>query len=190
MHVHACRYGLRFSGHSLGAGAAALATHLLHTQAERFPTLLAAFPRHRIDCFCASAPPVLSLPLARASADYITALTLGHDVVARASIANFEQLRLEVLTSGWWEEMVDPVVKSDAFRRVSEALEQAGAGELIALARSAGQASAERRAAERGEPVPRSMIETALEHLHEVYTQPTVRCAAAVLRAVPRASVP
>ena len=175
------RYGLRFSGHSLGAGAAALATHLLRTQPHRFPSLLTTFPRPQVDCFCAAAPPVLSLDLARASADYITTLTLGHDVVARASIANLEQLRLEVLTSGWWEEMVDPVVKSRTFQNVQAVLERVGAKELVLLARNAGRAYDERRAAAVGDAgndaatPPRSMIVSALDRLHEVYTAPTVR---------------
>ena len=146
-----CRYSLRFSGHSLGAGTAALATFLLRTQPGRYPTLLAAFPRSEVDCFCASAPPVLSHSLARATADYITTLTLGHDVVARASVANLEGLRLEILRSGWWEDMEDQVRKSQIVQNVKAVLEHLGAHSLVDLARSSARALA---ASDRPRPKP------------------------------------
>ena len=172
-HVCMRRYGLRFSGHSLGAGAAALATHLLHTQPHRFSSLLSTFPRHQVDCFCAAAPPVLSLDLARASADYITTLTLGHDVVARASIANLEQLRQEVLESRWWEELINPVVTSPVFQNVQAVLERVDVRELVQLIRNSARAYDEPGAG--AAPPPRSMFVSALDRLHDENTAPTVR---------------
>jgi Lipase (class 3) len=164
------------SGHSLGAGTAALAVHLLRTQPSRAAVVRAqrVFAPAAVTAFCAAPPPVLSLRLAQSTAPFTTSIVLGHDVVARASLANFEQLRLEVLASGWWSAIVDPVVQSDTFRKVEQTLERVGAAPLVSLAREAGS-STSARAGTPTAPAPASSVSAMISKLHQLYVQPTVR---------------
>jgi hypothetical protein len=180
-----CRYGLRFSGHSLGAGTAALATFLIRTRttAEEYAPVRAIFPLSKITCFGASPPPVLSLSLAHATQDYITTCVLDHDVVSRASLANFEQLRLEVLASGWWNSLVDPVVKSTYFQKVVDTLEATGAHQMMGLL--AWEACTKSDDAAAGASAPNAdarssgAVNYAMDNLHHLISKPTVRSCSA-----------
>ena len=191
---HLCRYGLRFSGHSLGAGTAALAAYLIQTcpAAPAYASVRALFPLSSITCFCASPPPVLSLDLSHTTQQYMTNCVLDHDVVSRASLANFEQLRLEVLASGWWNGLVDPVVKSSAFEKVLGTLEATGAHQLVGLlaweadtengagaTASSGAASSTvppgAAPGSRGGDGCGSDANYAIENLHQLLAKPTVR---------------
>ena len=69
-------------GHSLGAGTASLLALRLHAE---FASILT--------CFAYSCPAVMTLPLARACADFICTPLLGHDIVPRLSVRNVFELR-------------------------------------------------------------------------------------------------
>lgn len=169
------RYGLHLSGHSLGAGCAAVATDLLRRHPERFPTLFASLEAARVTCFCAAAPPVFSLDIARAASAHTTTVTLGHDVVARASVANLEQLRLEVLSSGWWTALIGSEQQNAAAARASSTLTAVGAGALALLA-STGSSSGGGGAAGGAAGASRSLdVENAIATLRHLYVTPTVR---------------
>lgn len=88
------RFSLRFSGHSLGAGTAAAAVDMLHRHPARYPGITSRVAPSQITCFAIAPPPTFSLRLAREARQHTTSLVLGHDVVARASIANFQQLQV------------------------------------------------------------------------------------------------
>jgi hypothetical protein len=164
-------FGLCFSGHSLGAGAAAVASDLLRRHPDRFPTLFEHLAPSRITCFCAAPPPVFSLDIARATYVHTTSLVLGHDIVVRGSLANLEQLRLEVLSSRWWEVLLDPVMKNKAIDRVGATLTAVGAASLVLLAGSGqGGGQEENKAGE--------TMREAFDMLHHLYIKPTV-CARA-----------
>lgn len=168
------RYGLRLSGHSLGAGCAAVATEVLRRHPERFPELFNVVDPTAVTCFCASAPPVFSLEIARAARDHTTALTLGHDVVARASIANLEQLRLEVLSSGWWEALVDPIQKSAAAEQATRTLNSVGAKAMAVLA-AAQRPHGAAASGSSGRPQSEVDLDNVMRSLHYLYIAPTVR---------------
>jgi hypothetical protein len=153
VHAFGCSYRLFFSGHSLGAGTAAVATDLLHRQADRWPKITSRIPAARITCFCAAPPPVFSLNIARSARKHTKALILGHDFVPRASLANFEQLRLEVLASGYRGALLDPKLRSSVSEHGS-ALSALEAGALQLLAAVGGQEG--------------------LSLLHHLYVKPTV----------------
>ena len=89
-----CRYALRLSGHSLGAGTAAVAVDMLHRNPANFPGITSHAPLSSISCFAVAPPPAFSLELARQARRHTASLIMGHDVVARASIANFQQLQV------------------------------------------------------------------------------------------------
>jgi len=57
-------------------------------------------------------PPVVTHALAVAPCDYIQSVVYHHDVVPRASLANFEQLRQEMLSQNW-ESMIETELKSN-----------------------------------------------------------------------------
>ena len=79
---------LRIVGHSLGAGAAALISLMLH---ESIPDLR---------CFAFSCPGALvSRNLAREMAGFVTTVVVGKDAVPRASVANLGRLVDEMVTS-------------------------------------------------------------------------------------------
>ena len=83
----------------------------------------ALVPCERIRCVCVASPPVLSRELAHGCADYITVLTLQHDIVARASLANLEKLRLEVMQSGWWDQFTNPMRKNLVMQQIARTLQ-------------------------------------------------------------------
>lgn len=151
---------MRLSGHSLGAGTAAVATDLLHRDPSRWPAIFSHTEPQRVSCFALAPPPIFSLAVARAARAHTTALVTGHDLVARASVANFEQLRLEVLASGWWGAFTDAAQRSAVGQRVSETLTAAGAGALTLLARAGGRNEG---------------LDASLDSLHHLYVAPTVR---------------
>jgi len=95
-------YGLLVTGHSLGAGTAALVTRLLSKEA---PGWEAAPPSIR--CVCFAPPPVLDTPTALASSS-ITSIVCNDDCVPRLSLQNMG--RLSMLAAG---RTVDEVI-SDA----------------------------------------------------------------------------
>uniref|UniRef100_A0A8C6VXG1 Diacylglycerol lipase-beta n=1 Tax=Nothobranchius furzeri TaxID=105023 RepID=A0A8C6VXG1_NOTFU len=79
-------YKLVITGHSLGAGTAALLAILLHAS---FPTL---------QCYSFSPPGgLLSKALADYSKDFIVSVVLGKDLVPRLSIPNIEDLKRRIL---------------------------------------------------------------------------------------------
>ena len=78
-------------------------------------------PCDQISCMCVACPPVLSRELADGCADYITVLTLQHDIVARASLANVEDLRLEVMQSGFWDNF--PERKTVVMKHIAHTLQ-------------------------------------------------------------------
>lgn len=141
---------------------------------------------------------MLSLDLSHTTQQYMTTCVLDHDVVSRASLANFEQLRLEVLASGWWNGLVDPVVKSSAFEKVLGTLEATGAHQLIGLlaweadtdsgaeAAATGGASTSTGAPVTTTGAPSTAlgarggggsgrdVNYAMENLHQLYAKPTV----------------
>mmetsp|Transcript_33095 Transcript_33095/g.43572 ORF Transcript_33095/g.43572 Transcript_33095/m.43572 type:complete len:620 (-) Transcript_33095:553-2412(-) len=83
-------YEFSITGHSLGAGTAALMAILL---------------RYEFDCrlkaVCFACPPVCSLPMARASTDIVTTVINGHDFVPRFSAASLAKLKREVNDFDW-----------------------------------------------------------------------------------------
>ncbi|XP_043958350.1 diacylglycerol lipase-beta [Gambusia affinis] len=79
-------YKLVVTGHSLGAGTAALLAILLRTS---FPTL---------QCYSFSPPGgLLSKALAEYSKDFVVSVVLGKDLVPRLSIPNMEDLKRRIL---------------------------------------------------------------------------------------------
>jgi hypothetical protein len=131
-----------------------VATDLLHRQPYRWPAITSLTPAARTHCFCAAPPPVFSLNTARAARRHTTSLALGHDLFCRLSLANFEQLRLEVLASGYLDALLEPSLRSSVnkYGSVLSALE---AGALALLAAAANQEG--------------------LNLLHHLYVRPTVR---------------
>ncbi|CAK4932487.1 unnamed protein product [Aphanomyces euteiches] len=80
-------YGLTITGHSLGAGTAALLAIMLR---PKYPAL---------KCLAFSPPGCLMSPeLAKSSSSFITSVVLGKDIIARASLLSFQALRDEVLS--------------------------------------------------------------------------------------------
>lgn len=77
-------------GHSLGAGAAAVAAVLLR---EHFPSLR---------CVVFATPPCLDLTACAACAPYLTSVVLHDDVIPRASLQNVEELRCRLQSIQWW----------------------------------------------------------------------------------------
>lgn len=55
-------------------------------------------------------PPVVTHALAVAPCDYIQSVVYHHDVVPRASLANFERLRQEMLSQNW-----ESIVENEVF---------------------------------------------------------------------------
>lgn len=76
-------YSIILTGHSLGAGVAALVGILLRS---RLPALARDNDRLRVIAF--AAPPVLDLKASRACASFITTVVNNSDVVPRASLSN------------------------------------------------------------------------------------------------------
>ena len=89
-----CRYGLRFTGHSLGGAVASVAAELLVSGQAPSP---AGFAIKKISAVAIGPPPSLSEELALAAAKFATALVLDHDIVARASAAQLAQLQSEAV---------------------------------------------------------------------------------------------
>ncbi|ELU06110.1 hypothetical protein CAPTEDRAFT_162985 [Capitella teleta] len=79
-------YRLVVTGHSLGAGAAAILSILLRPS---YPNLA---------CF-SFAPPgwLLSLPLARYSEDFVCSVVLGDDIIPRLGMITMEKLKVQIL---------------------------------------------------------------------------------------------
>jgi hypothetical protein len=125
---------------------------LLSRQTSRWPQITARISPTDMLCYCIAPPPVFSLDLARTQSRTLT-LFLGQDIVARASIANFEQLRIDVLASGYHNAQLDPNLRSAAVEKGS-ALSPLEAGVLALLASTAGQEG--------------------LNMLHHLYVKPTV----------------
>lgn len=103
-------------------------------------------------------------------------------MVSRASLANFEQLRLEVLASDWWHNLVDPVVKSRYFEKAVATLEAIGADQVMGLcAMSAAAAAGDTSTSTTGTaPRPRGAgssgdVNDAMNNLHQLFLKPTVR---------------
>lgn len=113
----------------------------------------------------------------------MTTVVLDHDVVSRASIANFEQPRLEVLASGWWNDLVDPVVKSSVFDKVVSTLDATGAHQLlglIATESNSGSAPTSTSGGANSSTGTRGGsnnigLQYAMDNMHHLFTQPTVR---------------
>ena len=64
-----------------------MATHLLRNDTTgKYCKVLALVSPESITCVCASSPPILSRDLAVACSDYITTITLQHDVIARMAL--------------------------------------------------------------------------------------------------------
>ncbi|OQR94662.1 hypothetical protein THRCLA_08127 [Thraustotheca clavata] len=79
-------YGLIVTGHSLGSATAALLSIFLR---PKYP---------KVRCLAYSPPGCLMSPnLAEASADFVTSVVLGKDIIARASLLSMQDLRDEVL---------------------------------------------------------------------------------------------
>jgi len=80
------RYTLRLTGHSLGAGSAALLSFLMRPK----------YPNLKCFCFC---PPgcTLSADMAESCKDYLTSYVLDHDIVPRISVESLENLRDDML---------------------------------------------------------------------------------------------
>jgi hypothetical protein len=74
-------FRLRVTGHSQGAGVAAL---LVHLWAQRYPSVRG---------FAFAPPCVLALPAARALAARFTSVVLGDDLICRLSLGSVEDLR-------------------------------------------------------------------------------------------------
>ncbi|GMH35958.1 hypothetical protein BSKO_03826 [Bryopsis sp. KO-2023] len=94
-------YSLKLIGHSLGAGAASLLCFMINNRSD----LSGEFGGLTAECVGIATPPVLSRDQAISCKDQVVTLVMENDVVARASIANFEQLRKEVQSSGWEEKV-------------------------------------------------------------------------------------
>ena len=79
-----CRsFGLVLTGHSLGAGTAALLAMLLRP-----------FYQERLHCWAFSPPGgLLSHDAVQHTEDYVTSVVVGHDIIPRLSIRTMEQLR-------------------------------------------------------------------------------------------------
>ncbi|KAF0698358.1 Aste57867_11008 [Aphanomyces stellatus] len=80
-------YGLVVTGHSLGAGAATLLALMLR---PKYPAL---------SCLAFSPPGCLVSPaLAESMKAFVTSVVLGKDIIARASLLSFQDLRDQVLS--------------------------------------------------------------------------------------------
>ena len=58
-----------------------------------------------LKCITFAAPPVVSKDLAMECSDYITSVVCQDDLVPRASLANFEDLRKEIISCNWEKEL-------------------------------------------------------------------------------------
>jgi len=118
-----------------------MCAHLLHNTEPESPEMAARIlelvPADRISCVCVACPPVLSRDQAADCRDYVTVLTLQHDIVARMSLANVEKLRLAVLDSGWWEHLSDSLQKNKYLQRVADTLKARVAGAIATAASAA-----------------------------------------------------
>ncbi|XP_015905728.1 diacylglycerol lipase-beta [Parasteatoda tepidariorum] len=80
-------YSLTITGHSLGAGTAALLSMLLRP----------IYPNLR--CFCFSPPGgLLSFEAVKYSEDFVMSVTLGDDIVPRLSVPNVEDMKRKILS--------------------------------------------------------------------------------------------
>lgn len=79
-------YTLRLTGHSLGAGTAAILSFMIR---HKYPSL-------KCSCFC---PPgcTVSENMADECKDYLTSYVLDHDIVPRMSLTSLENLRNDML---------------------------------------------------------------------------------------------
>ena len=77
---------MRLTGHSLGAGTAAILSFMMR---EKYPTL-------KCSCFC---PPGCSVSenMVESCKDYLTSYVLDHDIVPRMSLVSLENLRNDML---------------------------------------------------------------------------------------------
>ncbi|KAK9817785.1 hypothetical protein WJX72_002124 [[Myrmecia] bisecta] len=99
-------YSLRIIGHSLGGGTASLLCMLLRADEDAQRTLGTA----DITCTSVATPPVVTRELALAAQDYITTVVCQHDVIARACMATFEDIRQEVAKINWADDLKDQVL--------------------------------------------------------------------------------
>ncbi|KAL9643949.1 hypothetical protein ABK040_005418 [Willaertia magna] len=97
---HHSGYKLRLLGHSLGGGTAAILATLWK---KEFPD---------IHCYAFACPPVLSQLLSEESSEFVTSFINGDDFVARLSMTAVHELRKDVQTYPWKEEMLKDIQNS------------------------------------------------------------------------------
>eukprot|EP00898_Chlorokybus_atmophyticus_P005178 jgi/Chlat1/5661/Chrsp37S05467 len=94
------RYSLRIIGHSLGAGAGALAAMLLR---ESEVVQAAGINTKKITCIAFAPPACVSRNLASKLSRYVTSVVNQYDIIPRVSIHTLERLRNEILLADWGE---------------------------------------------------------------------------------------
>eukprot|EP00850_Spirogloea_muscicola_P023442 SM000357S13383 [mRNA] locus=s357:20987:24466:+ [translate_table: standard] len=112
-------YDLVITGHSLGAGTAALLTmmlrlpHLSDSIASPISQHLGV-PLTSILCWAFACPPCVDHRLASAS-PFVRTVVLADDVVARASASALEDLRSEIIDTNWSQVLKDGSKRSHIF---------------------------------------------------------------------------
>lgn len=100
-------YSLTVTGHSLGAGTAALVTRLLIRESRNWKLAPAS-----VRCICFAPPPIMDAPTALASDSIITSYVCNDDCVPRMSLQNIGRLNLLAQGKG-----VEEVVEVGAGRQ-------------------------------------------------------------------------
>eukprot|EP00850_Spirogloea_muscicola_P013962 SM000097S24815 [mRNA] locus=s97:436383:439959:+ [translate_table: standard] len=115
-------WGLVITGHSLGAGTAALLTMMLRPpQSSKEGSIRSQISRHlgvpltSISCWAFACPPCVDQPLASASS-FVRTVVLANDVVARASASALEDLRSEIITTDWSQVLKDGSKRRQMFK--------------------------------------------------------------------------
>lgn len=90
-------YKLTLTGHSLGAGVAALIVYIW-SNPERYPNLsLPSSMLKNLHCYGYGCPAILTSDLANSLTNKVTSVLIGNDMVPRFSLRSFREMRDRVL---------------------------------------------------------------------------------------------
>ncbi|KAJ3703830.1 hypothetical protein LUZ61_007535 [Rhynchospora tenuis] len=103
-------YEIKVMGHSMGAGVAAILTHILRERKEFASSTCLAF-----------APAAcMTWDLAESGQEFITSLINRNDVVPSFSKVSADNLRSEVVGSSWLDDVVGPIPLNKLFKAINQ----------------------------------------------------------------------